>query len=209
VLKKLDELQLTDNTLVVLTSDNGGYGPATSMEPLRGAKGMLYEGGVRVPLVVRWPGHTRPGSRSDAPVISIDFYPTLLEAADAPRPDQPLDGESLAPLLEQTGKLRREAIYWHFPAYLQAYRGAKGHWRTTPAGAMRQGDWKLIEYFEDGRLELYNLADDLGEQRNLAAQMPKRTRRMREQMQAWRAKLHAPVPTEKNPRYDPAPREKK
>lgn len=204
LLKKLDELQLADNTLVVLTSDNGGVGGTTSMAPLRGAKGMLYEGGVRVPLIVRWPGHAKPGSRCDAPVISIDFYPTLLEIAAAPSPDQPLDGESLIPLLNQTGKLQRDAIYWHFPAYLQAYQGGKGHWRTTPAGAMRQGDWKLIEFFEDGRLELYNLADDPGERRDLAEQMPERTQQMREQLQAWRAKLHAPVPTKKNPRYDPA-----
>lgn len=205
VLKKLDELHLAGNTIVIFYSDNGGYGPATSMHPLRGAKGMLYEGGVRVPLVVRWPGKTAPGSRCDVPVITVDFYPTLLAAASAEPPKgQPLDGENLLPLLTQTGRLKRGALFWHFPAYLQRYRGMRSPWRTTPAGAVRAGNYKLIEFFEDNRLELYDLEKDIGETTNLAASMPAKTRELHRLLKAWRSSLHAPVPTKKNPRYDPA-----
>lgn len=201
VLKKLDDLKLAKNTIVIYTSDNGGYGPVTSQHPLRGSKGMLYEGGIRVPLIVRWPGHTKPGRRSDVPVASIDFYPTLLEAAGVKRTGRLLDGESLVPLLEQTGSLKRKALFWHFPAYLQAYRGMKGPWRTTPAGAVHAGDWKLIEFFEDGRLELYNLKDDIGESKDLAKSRPEKTRELHTLLQAWRKSVKAPVPTEKNPAY--------
>jgi len=199
VLKKLDDLKLAGNTIVVYTSDNGGYGPVTSQHPLRGSKGMLYEGGIRVPLIVRWPGHTKPGSRSDVPVASIDFYPTLLEAAGVKRGSRLLDGESLVPLLEQKGGLKRKALFWHFPAYLQAYRGMPSPWRTTPAGTVRAGDWKLLEFFEDGRLELYNLKDDIGESKDLAKQRPEKTRELHGLLKAWRKAVSAPVPTEKNP----------
>src|SRR5205823_4668383 len=137
---------------------------------LRGYKGMLYEGGIRVPMMVRWPGKVQAGSRCDTPVISLDFYPTLLEVAGArPRREQILDGESLMPLFTQSGGLRRDALYWHFPHYLEPGPNVPGPWRTTPAGAIRSGDWKLIEFFEDDRLELYNLREDIGESRNLAA----------------------------------------
>jgi len=204
ILQKLNELELDKKTLVVFYSDNGGYGPATSMHPLRGSKGMLYEGGVRVPLAVRWPGHVQPKSRCEVPVISVDFYPTLLDVTGTKPPKgQPLDGESLRPLLTQSGSLKREAIYWHFPAYLQRYRGMTGPWRTTPAGAIRRGRYKLLEFFEDGRLELYDLEQDIGERNNLAQTQPDITRKLHAQLQAWRKQLNAPVPTKKNPQYDP------
>jgi arylsulfatase A-like enzyme len=209
VLKKLDDLKLVENTIVVYTSDNGGYGPVTSQHPLRGSKGMLYEGGIRVPLIVRWPGHTTAGSRSDVPVASIDFYPTLLEAAGVDRAGRLLDGESLVGVLTQTGSLKRKALFWHFPAYLQAYRGMQSPWRTTPAGAVRAGDWKLIEFFEDGRLELYNLKDDVGESKNLAEQRPEKTRVLHRLLKEWRKSVKAPVPTGKNPAYDPNARPKR
>ncbi|MHC4331350.1 MAG: sulfatase, partial [Planctomycetota bacterium] len=138
IMAKLDKLGLTDETIVIFSSDNGGVGgykelgikggEITSNTPLRGGKGMLYEGGIRVPLFVRWPGVVRPGSRCDAPVITIDFYPTLLEIVDTPRPaQQELDGRSIVPLLKGAGSLKRQAIFWHFPAYLQ---GSGGTWRT-------------------------------------------------------------------------------
>ncbi len=206
VMDKLDELGLKDNTVVFFFSDNGGYGPATSMEPLRGAKGMLYEGGIRVPLAVCWPGKVRPGGVCDVPVIGIDFYPTILELAGAVEPSAHiLDGESLVPLLTQDSSLKREAIFWHFPAYLEAYKGGKsqGPWRTTPAGAVRRGDWKLIEFFEDGHLELYNLKEDIGEQNNLAENMPEMAEELHRVLLEWRRSVNAPVPTERNPRYDP------
>ncbi|MBN1672346.1 MAG: sulfatase [Kiritimatiellae bacterium] len=211
VLRKLEELNLVDNTVVVFFSDNGGYGGATNMRPLRGCKGMLYEGGIREPLVVRWPGRVKPGTTCDVPVISIDFYPTFLELAGVPQPEtQVLDGTSLVPLLTgRADRLAREALFWHFPCYLQGLPGGfkadahKPPWRTTPCGAVRKGRWKLIEYFEDGALELYDLETDIGEKQNLAAQMPDKTAELHEWMKTWRRQLNAPVPDQPNPEYDP------
>jgi arylsulfatase A-like enzyme len=207
LMAKLDELGLRDNTVVFFFSDNGGYANATSMEPLRGSKGMLYEGGIRVPMIVRWPGVTRPGGVCDMPVIGIDFYPTMLEMAGAPQPPgQVLDGLSIVPLLRGEKTLNRKAIFWHFPAYLEPYNDKQWPWRTTPAGAVRQGDFKLIEFFEDGKIELYNLKSDLGEKNNLADMMPDKARELLQTLIEWRKSVDAPVPTEKNQDYDPAAR---
>jgi len=210
IMSRLDELGLAENTVVFFFSDNGGVGgyrelgikgkEITSNAPLRGGKGMLYEGGIRVPLLVRWPKKVEPGSVCETPVIGIDFYPTILEMATVSRHrDQILDGESIVPLLRQTAKLKRQAIFWHFPAYLE---GKKGTWRTTPAGAVRQGDYKLLEFFEDGRLELYDLKDDISERNNLAQKLPAKTRALHELLMKWRKELQAPVPTELNPLYE-------
>jgi len=204
VLDKLDELSLTDNTVVIFFSDNGGYANATSMSPLRGSKGMLYEGGIRVPMIVRWPGRTRPVSVCDVPVIGVDFYPTLLEMTGAPKPSgHLLDGESIVNLLKGAASLKRKAIFWHFPAYLEPYNERQRPWRTTPAGAVRQGDWKLIEFFEDGKVELYNLKDDIGEKNDLAETMPAKAKELQRLLVEWRKSVNAPVPTEKNPLYNP------
>lgn len=207
VLRKLDERKLAENTVVFFFSDNGGYGGATSNAPLRGSKGMLYEGGIREPMIVRWPGVTRPGSRCSEPVIGIDYYPTFLEITGTKPPaDYTLDGVSFASLLRDPGaSLGREAIFWHFPCFLQGSGDPHGGpFRTTPAGAIRKGDWKLIEWFETGRLELYNLKDDIGETKNLAATHPEQLEELHADMRAWRKRVNAPIPTEKNPRYDPA-----
>jgi arylsulfatase A-like enzyme len=204
LLARLDELGLSDNTLVVFFSDNGGVGGITSQAPLRGGKGMLYEGGLRVPMAVRWPGTVRPGTTCDDPVIGMDFFPTLLEAAGASPPEDGLvDGVSLLPLLHGGDSLHRHGLFWHFPAYLEGQaQGARDpHFRTRPGGAVRQGDWKLIEYFEDGALELYNLREDVGETRNLADRQPARARELHDLMVAWRQEVEAPVPTEPNPAY--------
>jgi arylsulfatase A-like enzyme len=210
---KLDEAGLTDNTLVVFYSDNGGAGKQTSNVPLRGAKGMLYEGGVRVPMIVRWPGVVRPGSTCDMPVISVDFYPTFLEITGAPRPkNHILDGTSIVPLLRGNKALGRDTLFWHCPVYLQGdnYDGARDtYFRTRPVGAVRKGDWKLLQYFEelefgDGdqvQLELYNLADDIGETSNLAKAMPEKTQELLNLLVEWRQRVNAPVPTEHNPDY--------
>jgi len=204
ILKRIDELGLRDNTVVFFFSDNGGVFGITSMEPLRGGKGMLYEGGIREPMIVRWPGRARAGSVCDVPVIGIDFYPTILQMAGAAKPTgQILDGESIIPLLEGRDTLKRKAIFWHFPAYLQRNYGWKETWRTTPAGAVRQGDWKLIEYFEDGKMELYNLKDDIGERNNLAQKMPEKTKQLHDLLKRWRSSVNAPVPTKLNPEYNP------
>jgi len=210
LLQTLDDLKITDNTVVFFFSDNGGVVGNSSMGPLRGGKGMLYEGGIRVPLVVRWPGRVKPGSICDVPVIGIDFYPTMLEMADAPKPPaQILDGESIVPLLEGGKTLKRKAIFWHFPAYLEANYGFPGVWRTTPAGAVRCGGWKLIEFFEDSRLELYNLKNDIGEKHNLAQKMPRKTKQLHDLLKSWRSSVNAPVPTELNPKYNPDAKSKK
>ncbi|MDW8309318.1 MAG: sulfatase [Verrucomicrobiales bacterium] len=201
ILQTLEALQLADCTVIFFTSDNGGLiGPArrrvTSNVPLRAGKGSAYEGGVRVPLLVKWPGVTRPGSVCETPVITPDYYPTMLEMAGLkPARSQIVDGVSLVPLLRGRGLLRRDAIYWHYPHY---HPGG-----ATPYGAVREGDWKLIEFFEDNRVELYNLRDDIGESRDQAVNQPDLAKRLREKLHRWRAKLGAQMPTP-NPDYDPA-----
>ena len=206
VLKKLDKLKLTENTVVFFFSDNGGFGGATSNHPLRGSKGMLYEGGIREPMIVKWPGVTKPGSRCDEPVIGVDYYPTFLEITGTKPPGKyTLDGVSFAPLLrDSTASLDREAIFWHFPCFLDGSGDPHGGpFRTTPAGAIRKGDWKLIEWFETGRLELYNLKQDIGESKNLAESHPDKLAELHADMKAWRKSVDAPIPTTPNPKYDP------
>ncbi|HUV65016.1 MAG TPA: sulfatase, partial [Sedimentisphaerales bacterium] len=206
IMARLDELNLAENTIVFFFSDNGGVKGITSNEPLRGGKGMLYEGGIREPMAVRWPSVVKPGSTCDTPIIGVDFYPTILEMTGAPKPaGKLLDGESIVPLLKGAKALKRKALFWHFPAYLEGKaEGARDpHFRTRPGGAVRAGDWKLIEYFEDGALELYNLKDDIGEQKNLAEALPDKTAELHKLMLTWRKALNAPVPTELNPEYSP------
>lgn len=204
IMDTLDKLNLTENTIVIFFSDNGGYGPATSMAPLRGAKGMLYEGGIRVPMIVSLPGRIKANTTCETPVIGTDFYPTLLDMTQTKKPDgYQLDGESLVPLLTQSKSFNRDSIYFHFPAYLQAYPKSQSPWRTTPAAAIRKGNYKLIEFFEDRTLELYDLKDDIGETNNLAKKMPDKTKELYNDMIKWRKSVNAPVPTEANPLYDP------
>lgn len=203
VLAKLEELELSERTLVLFSSDNGGHGRQTSMGPLRGSKGMLYEGGIRVPWIARWPGRIEAGRTGSAVILGTDLAPTLLELAGLSAPeDHPLDGTSLVPLLDGADALERDAVFWHFPAYLQGY--AKGQrWRTTPASAVRIGRHKLHEFFEDGRLELYDLEADPGETRNLAEEQPELRDRLHGRLTAWREEVGAPVPREPNPEYVP------
>jgi arylsulfatase A-like enzyme len=199
VLAKLDELGLRQNTLVIFTSDNGGLstseGWPTSNLPLRGGKGWIYEGGIREPLLVRWPAVLKPGLIITTPVSSPDFFPTLLEAAGAkPQPGQTLDGTSLLPLLKG-GTLPERALFWHYPHY--------GNQGGAPSAAVRRGDWKLIEWQEDNRAELFNLAQDLGEQTDLAAKEPQRVAQLRAELHAWQQQVGAKFPIS-NPTYDPA-----
>lgn len=214
---KLKELGLDANTLVVFTSDNGGVGGyeaaglkgvkgITDNAPLRSGKGSLYEGGVRVPYLFAWPGTIAPGRTSDAPINSVDLYPTLLELTGASPPAQPLDGTSYAALLKGASPPARGPLFWHFPGYL----GASGNqWRTTPAGAIRAGDWKLVEFFEDGHAELYNLRDDPSERHDLAASNPDKARELQAALATWRAAVKAPMPAKRaNPGEGPALREK-
>ena len=203
VMQTLDDLKLADNTLLIFASDNGGVGgyareglkqgaAITDNAPLRSGKGSLYEGGTRVPFIARWPGVTTAGGSCNVPTIHVDLFPTLMEVANAPAPSQVLDGESLVKLLrDPTAALSRTAIFQHFPGYLGA---GTDSWRTTPVSLVHSGDWKLMEFFEDGRLELYNLRDDIGETKNLASEIPDKAKEMHEQLVAWRQTVNAPIP---------------
>ncbi len=202
LLTKITELDIDKKTLLIFSSDNGPYFPVTTAEPLRGSKGMLYEGGIRVPLAIRWPGKIRAGAVCEDPVMGIDFFPTLLEFTGVKTINLPaLDGVSLTPLLFERGKLQREALFWHFPAYLENYKGMAEMWRQTPGSAVRKGDWKLIERFETGELELYNLASDLGETNNLVSANPAKKDELYVSLKKWRKQTNAPIPTELNPTY--------
>jgi len=218
LLAKLAELGLAENTLVVFTSDNGriAYVP---QEPLRGGKGSYYEGGIRVPFIVRWPGVVKPRSRSAVPVINVDLYPTFLAAAGAPVPSgKVLDGESLLPVLKGEGELERQAIFWHFPGYLDGpvNRGRDPVFRTRAVSTIRKGDWKLLLYHEEWQLdggaarldtnhaaELYNLRADAGEYHDLAGLNPGMRDELLGDLLSWFERTDALLPTKKNPKYDP------
>lgn len=198
VLDELDRDGLAGNTVVVFFSDNGGLataeGSPTSNEPLRAGKGWPYEGGVREPLIVRWPGVTKAGSTCDQPVISTDFYPTLLQMTGLPpEPQQCLDGVSFVPVLEGHAMPARP-LFWHYPHY--SNQGGR------PEGAVRLGDYKLIEWYEDMHVELYNLRDDPGEHHDLAATMPQKAEELRTLLHQWRQEVGAVMPT-RNPHYVP------
>ncbi|KAA5544649.1 sulfatase [Roseiconus nitratireducens] len=182
VLNTLDELGLSDNTIVCMTSDNGGLstseGSPTSNLPLRGGKGWVYEGGIREAFLIRAPMVKNAPGKCDVPVVSTDFYPTLLDLAGFPAlPQQHLDGVSLAPLLRGQPTIPREAIFWHYPHY--SNQGG------FPGGAIRLGDWKLVERYEDGRVHLYNLKSDIGEHTDVAEQHPGRVTQMRQRLHRW------------------------
>jgi arylsulfatase A-like enzyme len=197
--KALGDLKLDQKTILIVTSDNGGRIPTTSNVPLRAGKGSAYEGGVRVPLIVLWPGVTKPGSVSDVPVMTIDYYPTIAEIAGlAMDPKHTPDGVSLVPLLKQTGKLARDALFWHYPHH-QHYQ-QEG---AMPYSAVRQGRWRLIEFFDDGAVELYDLDTDVGERRNLYQTYPDVAGRLRQRLAEWRREVGAQLPTP-NPNYNPA-----
>jgi len=215
VLAKLESLGINDNTIVILFSDNGGMSAAnfgspnrivskdqldkaysTSNLPLRGAKGWLYEGGIREPLIIHWPNHGGQGKLCDVPVISTDLYPTILEMLDLPlQPKQHADGVSLTPLLKGAVRLDRDAMYWHFPHY-------SNHGMQSPGGAIRAGDYKLLEYFENNTVQLFNLKDDIGEQNDLSALHPDKVNELRSMLNAWRDRVSARMMPE-NPKYQP------
>jgi uncharacterized sulfatase len=215
LLAKLDELKLADRTVVIFTSDNGGLSRVTKNAPLREGKGLPYEGGIRVPLIVRWPGKVKAGSECDVPVHTVDYYPTFAGLAGATPPrGHKLDGESLLPLWRQSGTLKRTALHWHLPTYTTNFG-------RTPCAVIREGDWKLIHWFGDymdttgftpddkpygklvpgPRTELYNLREDLGETRNLATDRPKKTTHLTNALNAWLKRVGAKLP-EKNPEFD-------
>lgn len=205
----LERLGLTENTVVIFVSDNGGIGgyerteppfdgrSVTDNSPLRAGKGTLYEGGLRPPFIVRWPGHVPGRAVCNTPIAHVDLLPTLAEIAGAPLPKQPLDGLSFTPLLrDPTATLGRDAIYVHFPVYIESYFHPRG-WRTSPAGAIVTDEWKLIEFFETGRKELYNLQDDIGEFTDLYTARPEIARELEKKLQVWREGIGAYMPERK------------
>ncbi len=196
ILKALDDLDLASRTIVIFTSDNGGLRGPTHNAPLRAGKGSPYEGGIRVPLIVRWPGRVKPGSTSATPVTGVDIFPTLCATAGASLPaDRTIDGQNLLPLLEQTGQLSRDAIFWHFPHYRS---------KQSPYSAARQGSHKLIKYYNhDGpKMELFDLAADMGEATDLAAQQPAKVQALDALLTTWLKETGAKMPRP-NPDYQP------
>jgi arylsulfatase A-like enzyme len=198
VLSALEKSGKAGNTIIIFNSDNGGLstseGSPTSNLPLRAGKGWLYEGGIRVPLIIRVPGFTKPGSVCDTPVISTDYYPTLLDLAGLPlKPAQHRDGMSLKPLLTG-GTLAARPLYWHYPHY--------GNQGGAPSGCVRDGDWKLIEWYEDSRAELFNIRDDISEKTDLAAQMPDKAKELTAKLHTWRESVGAIMPMP-NPNWKP------
>lgn len=198
---KLDALKLADKTLVVFTSDNGGLhvpeGPhpkITHNTPYRAGKGFVYQGGLRIPLIVRWPGRVPAGKVVDEPVVNTDWVPTLVDLAGQPIPAG-LDGVSVVPLLTGRGTAPARTFFWHFPHYTN--QGSR------PSGAARDGDWMMVEYYDEEKAELYDLRSDIREARDLAASQPDRVKRMRTELAAWRKAVHAQGNTP-NPNFDPA-----
>lgn len=215
ILEKLDKLGIADNTIVLFASDNGGVGgyvregikqgeDITDNAPLRSGKGSLYEGGTRVPLMARWPKKIAPKTSFSEPTLHVDLYPTLLEFANAPKPEQVLDGQSLVPwMIDPSIPWNRDAIFQHFPGYLGA---GPNKWRTTPVSTILAGHWKLMEFLEDSHLELYNLEDDIGETKNLAEVNPSVTKSLHEKLVVWRNETGAKMPTKND--QDKRPRRK-
>lgn len=217
VMQKLVDLGLEKNTLVIFTSDNGG--PTESQEPLRGAKGGYYEGGIREPMVARWPAVIKPGTTCNVPVINVDFYATFAALGGAKLPsDRPLDGANLLPLFEGRGALDRQAIFWHFPGYLDnpVLRGRDPVFRTRPISVIRKGDWKLHLYHEEWQLdggreklatnnavELYNIASDPGEHENVAGKETTKRDELLDDLLAWAKRTDAKFANEPNPGYKP------
>ena len=210
LLSALDKLGLSDNTLILFSSDNGGIRKLSPQDPWRAGKGSYYEGGIRVPLTVRWPGVVKPGSTCAVPVTGLDFYPTFLEAIGTdPSSGKVMDGNSILPLLTQREEFpEARTLYWHFPIYLQNYAGEEDQsrdakFRTRPGSVLRKGKWKLHEYFEDGALLLFDLQRDPGETNNLAQSKPGKLKELKDDLYAWRERVNAPVPTKFNPKYIP------
>ena len=201
VVEAVDRAGIADHTLILFVSDNGGLEHeqsgrvVTSNRPLRSEKGTLYEGGIRVPAIARWAGKIPVGTVCDTPLTTIDVHPTFVELGRAATPaNQPCDGVSLAAVLrDPAATLARDTLHWHLPHYHH----------STPASAIRQGDWKLIEFFDTNSLELYDLKNDPGEQHNLVTSESARLKAMQTALQAWRQEVNALMPVP-NPAYDPA-----
>jgi arylsulfatase A-like enzyme len=204
VITFLTENNLLQNTFILLTSDNGGVYNITKQWPLRAGKGSCYEGGIREPMVVCWPGMIKAGTISEVPVTNLDFFPTLLDVAGIVLdPGKVLDGKSLVPVLTGKGVIAERPLFWHFPVYLEGgnMETQDSIFRTRPGSSVRLGDWKLIQYFENNDLELYNLREDIGEKVNRFRSDPAKTTELLAILEKWRRETNAPVPVALNPSF--------
>ncbi|MDX1364029.1 MAG: sulfatase [Arenibacter latericius] len=205
LLKALSDLKLEENTMVIFLSDNGGLASVSSQFPLRSGKGAYYEGGIRVPCIIKWPNRIKTPRQINVPITGMDIFPTIMEAVNDST-NYSLDGVSLLSLVTENQPLNERALFWHFPIYLQSVNPQKEEardslFRTRPGSVIRKGKWKLHEYFEDGDLELYNLETDLKEEDNLSEKHPEITKSLIEELIEWRAKTNAPIPNKHNPDY--------
>jgi arylsulfatase A-like enzyme len=204
MIARLKESGKLENTFILFISDNGGLYKVTKQWPLRAGKGAYYEGGIREPMFAFWQGKITGGTKSEIPVTNLDFFPTILEVAGIPIPtDKVLDGNSILPVLTKNETLAERPLFWHFPIYLQDGNKETQDvlFRTRPGSAIRLGDWKLIQYFENNDIELYNLTDDIGEKNNLAESNPEKVSELLGLLEQWRVETNAPVPTELNSDY--------
>jgi len=206
ILRSLKENNLDKNTLLIFTSDNGGINTISDQEPLRAGKGSYYEGGIRVPLIIKWPGQIKANTKSKQAVSNLDFYATLQTIAKPTKKSELLDGINLVPSFK--GKNIDRDLFFHFPVYLQAYKKGKDEsrdalFRTRPGSVIISGYWKLHHYYEDNAIELYNLKKDLGEKNNLAQKRPKKAKKLFRKLEKWILENNAPIPVEKNPFYIP------
>ena len=198
ICRAIQEMGIEENTIIIFYSDNGGSEPVTDNYPLHGGKGTPYEGGSRVPLIIKWPGKIPAGTRTSVPVIGVDFYPTFVHLAKGETSGNP-DGRDIFEVVKN--KETERDLFWHFPAYLESYLNGGKDFRARPYSSIRSGDWKLIYNYEDKSMELYNLKEDLGETRNMAGLNPQKKEELYNKLMKWIDDTHAPVPTEPNPYY--------
>lgn len=204
IMEKLKQLNLSENTIIMFMSDNGGQIVSTYNTPLRGQKANLYEGGIRVPLIIKWDKHVKASIVSDVPVSIVDVFPTLSDIS-AQKVDNKVDGESLVPLFANK-KLKRSSLFWHLPSYNGNGKSNALVWQF-PGGVIRKNDWKLIQNFEDNSVQLFNLKKDIGEKNDVSASNPKIVKSLLTELQKWQKKTNAPIPTELNPAFKESSRE--
>lgn len=204
IMSHLEDLGLEENTILIFASDNGGSVPTTDNTPLRAGKGTFYEGGIRTPFCIRWPGMIAPGKVSDVPISGVDMMPTFAEITSVPAPEnQPVDGRSILPVLKNESFDSERPIFFHFPLYLggqgianvlPSYDGTKNYWRAVPLSVIIKGDWKLIYYYEYGTYELFNLGNDLSEMNELSVEKKEVADAMLQELQNWTKETNAPIP---------------
>jgi len=204
IMSHLKDLGLEENTILIFTSDNGGSLPNTDNTPLRAGKGTFYEGGIRTPFCIRWPGVVEPGQVSDVPIAGVDMMPTFAEITSVPDPEnQPVDGTSIVPILKNESFDSERPIFFHFPLYLggggiarvlPTYNGTENYWRAVPLSVIIKGDWKLIYYYEYERYELFNLGNDISELNELSVERKDIAEAMFQELQAWTKETRAPIP---------------